>query len=873
MNEQGSLRRQLEQARRVLAVLEEQAAGFGALHVPAHLQLELEEKRREVANLEARLQRLLAEAPCPYPGLLPFEVRHAPFYFGRKAMVERLADAVAACNFTALVGPSGCGKSSLVRAGLTTVVQGRPLAEGEVEWPLCPTKIAVFRPGQDPLRSFARPLVEWLEPEATKVTRLAEARRLADRLRAGQLPPSDIVAALREEQPRIQAWVLVADQFEELYTECQDEALRRAFVEVLLAGTEAGLRVVITLRADFFGWVLADPRLGPAVDTGQVNMLPMGEAELRAAVEQPAALVGRRFEAGLVERIIEEVVGEPGDLPLLAFALEALWEQQTAEGVLTHAAYEAIGGVETAIARRAEAVYDEMAAQGREEVVKRLFQRLIHYGEGTEGTRRRVELVELVTPRTPRETVEEVVRRLADARLLVTSWEEREGEGNQGEATVEVAHEALLRGWDRLRGWLEEDRVFGLWRERLAVARRVWEETGQDEGALLRGAPLAEAERWLEARGEDLNAGEQAFIEASLALRARERARLRQQRAILASITDGVLVEDQEGQIILMNQAAQDLIGQLSEEFAEMGPLQEIPSGPASQRETAQWEERRFRIGDKVIASRISPLYTDDGERLGNVVIMRDITREAEVDRLKDEFIAQVSHELETPLTAIKGYSELLLKAVIGRDLNRQQREFLETISRHADTLREMITELLDFTQLEAGTLGLRQEPFAIDMMVQQVVEEWTPRFEEKGIAISVEVGEAIPILVGDERRLRWALVHLIKNAHDYTRPGGEVRVRVYCNNREVIVEVADTGVGIAPEDQRRLFTRFFRASLDRTVDVRGMGLGLYIAKSIVEMHGGRIWVESELGKGSTFRFALPKGKRLGDEVTREQAK
>ncbi|RMF36333.1 MAG: HAMP domain-containing protein, partial [Chloroflexi bacterium] len=323
-------------------------------------------------------------------------------------------------------------------------------------------------------------------------------------------------------------------------------------------------------------------------------------------------------------------------------------------------------------------------------------------------------------------------------------------------------------------------------------------------------------------------------------------------RAILASIADGVLVEDQEGQIILMNQAAQDLIGQLSEEFAEMGPLQEIPSGPATQREAAQWEERRFRIGDKVIASRTSPVHTDDGERLGNVVIMRDITREAEVDRLKDEFIAQVSHELKTPLTAIKGYSELLLKAVIGRDLNRQQREFLETISRHADTLVEMITELLDFTQLEAGTLGLRQEPFAIDTMVQQVVEEELPRFEEKGIAISVETQEAIPILVGDERRLRWAFRHLVKNAHDYTQPGGEVHVRVYCNDHEVIVEVADTGVGIAPEDQRHLFTRFFRASLDRTVDVRGVGLGLYVAKSIVEMHGGRIWVESELGKGST---------------------
>ena len=505
MEERQSIQQQLEKARQALQVLEQQVAQFGPLHVPVYKKLELEKKRKEVARLEARRKALLADTRCPYRGLEPFEAQHAEFYFGREAMLERLVTRVREGTFVAVVGPSGCGKSSLVRAGLVTVLRQGALPGGEVLWPQPRGDVAIFRPGRDPLRSLAASLMRWLEPGASEVERLAEARKLADHLRQGTLPMADVVAGLREKQPDIAPFVLVADQFEELYTERQDEALRRAFVEALLAAAREGIKVVLTLRADFYGRALADPRLGEAVDGGLVNVLPMREEELRAAIEKPAHKMGREFEPGLVDRILEDVVGEPGNLPLFEFALTELWQRQTAEGVLTHADYEAIGQVEGAIARRAEAEYDRLDEE-EQRLARRVFLRLVAPGEGTEDTRRRATLAELGKEARP------VVKALADARLVTTGRDEA-----TGQETVEVAHEALIQGWERLRRWVDEDREFLTWRKRLETALREWQRLEGDEGVLLRGSRLAEAERWLAEREADLSADERNFIKTSTA--------------------------------------------------------------------------------------------------------------------------------------------------------------------------------------------------------------------------------------------------------------------------------------------------------------------------------------------------------------------
>ncbi|MBN1140042.1 MAG: SUMF1/EgtB/PvdO family nonheme iron enzyme [Anaerolineae bacterium] len=467
--------------------------------------------QRQVPDLWARLPPL-PEAPCPYRGLEPFTEEDIVFYFGREDMAARLADKVRACPFVAVVGPSGCGKSSLVRAGLVAALP---------DW-----EFHFFVPGADPLRSLAGLLIALLEPQASEMAQIEDTRKLADSLGEGTTLLVDLAGRLRARRPGRSNLVLVADPFEELYTECQDESSRQAFVAALLAcAQEKGMAAILTLRADFYGRVLADRSLGQAVDAGLVNVLPMDEDELRAAIEQPARRTGRTFEPGLVERILDDVVGEPGHLPLLEYALKELWARQTPAGVLTHAGYETIGQVEGAIAQRAEAIYAELERRGQGQAMRRILTRLAHYSQDAGVTRRRATLDELVTRHTPRAAVESVVQALAgqEARLLVTG---------QGEApVVEVAHEALIRSWGQFRRWLDEDRAFGLWRERLAMAIQGWRQSGEDQGALLRGALLAEAEGWLEGRRDDLNDGERAFVRESLALREREAsARARVQR-------------------------------------------------------------------------------------------------------------------------------------------------------------------------------------------------------------------------------------------------------------------------------------------------------------------------------------------------------
>jgi WD40 repeat protein len=537
MDDRSFLEEQLAQARENLRLVQERKDEYiESEEIPLNLikterrwKKRIEELETQLAQLSetpslprpaaqadpaeaARLARL-AET-CPYRGLEPFEAQHAVFYFGRETMLERLVTKVKESPFVAVVGPSGCGKSSLVRAGLVTALRQGALP-GSRDW-----AVRFFRLGTDPLRSLSIPLVTLLEVEADEIERMAQIRKLADYLRDGTLTLADVAAQLGEKHPGLRRLILVADQFEELYTECRNEALQQAFIRTLLsARAEQNLAVALTLRADFYGCVLDHRGLGQAVDAGLLNVLPMSEEELGEAIEQPALKMERAFEPGLVKRILEDVLEQPGNLPLLEFALTELWGRQTADGLLSHTAYEAIEGVSGAIARRAEAVYAELEAAGQTETVQRIFLRLTHYGDGAEGTRRQVLLDDLVTRSTPRAAVERVVGSLANARLLVTGWVEE-----TQTATVEVAHEALIRGWARLRRWLDQDRAFGLWRERLAAARRVWEETGHDEGALLRGAPLSEAEGWLDGRGDDLNQAECTFIQASLDLRGREAA-------------------------------------------------------------------------------------------------------------------------------------------------------------------------------------------------------------------------------------------------------------------------------------------------------------------------------------------------------------
>jgi hypothetical protein len=263
---------------------------------------------------------------------------------------------------------------------------------------------------------------------------------------------------------------------------------------------------------------------------------------LRQAIERPAYLAGGGFEPGLAELILRDVEGQAGGLPLLQHALLELWERRSGRR-LTHTAYEAIGGVTGALEGRAEAVYYDFGEAERE-ICRQVFLRLTEPGAGTEDTKRRVAFRDLVPKGAAPETVEKVVHTLAGAEARLVAIE-----GTADERFVEVAHEALIRSWGRLRNWIDTDRAFLTWRKRLRFALEQWGDEAGDEGALLRGRVLAEAEDWLDRRAADLGPAERDFIQASLVLREREDRREREaMRKVLA-------LE------ILARRAGQDLCG------------------------------------------------------------------------------------------------------------------------------------------------------------------------------------------------------------------------------------------------------------------------------------------------------------------------
>ncbi len=346
-------------------------------------------------------------------------------------------------------------------------------------------------------------------------------------------------------------------------------------------------------------------------------------------------------------------------------------------------------------------------------------------------------------------------------------------------------------------------------------------------------------------------------------------------RAILSSIGDGVLLEDLDGDIIPMNEAARTMLDDMAEQF-RYGPLRELsvvdqkndPDEPPS-----PWllESRRFRVADKVFVAHSAVVRMEGagdgmeegsqarGEKLGTVIVIRDVTAEVEAEKLKDAFVAHVSHELRTPLTSIKGYSDLLL-ATTKNTLDASQRPFLEKIVRQTANMITMVNALLDFTEIEAGgRLALQRQPTQISALIEDIAEEWGPKMEDMALDFTVEMpDQPYPAVSIDQKRMRWAIINLVRNAWQYTPAGGHVTIRVSDHRDRIIIIVEDTGIGMPEEAQRHLFTRFFRVMHQHDDDVRGLGLGLYVTKSIIEAHGGYIRVLSEVGEGSTFSITLP---------------
>jgi WD40 repeat protein/DNA-binding SARP family transcriptional activator len=512
-----------QQLMRVLALGGQRSAALAQYQACRRLladELGVEPSRETVALFEGiRDETLLPTAPglvtaeeppapgeAPFKGLQHFDIDDADLFFGREELTDQLVERLSQGRFLAVLGASGSGKSSVVRAGLIPALQRTEPLDGSLRAPSPGSSwlVHLITPAEHPLAALATSLtrdVESVTAAATLVddlTRDPRALALYARRLLSDSNHGDTDSRL----------LLVVDQFEELFTLCHDAAERGAFVANLsmaLAEEMAGpMAVVVALRADFYAHCSQFATLRELLAQHQVYIGPMSSNGLRRAIEEPARIGEWTFEPGLVDLILDDVEDEPGALPLLSHALLETWRQRRGR-TLTLAGYVESGGVRGAIARTAETTYEQLTP-GQQAIARSIFLRLTELGEDTQDTRRRAELSEFIPRPGEAPAVEQVLRTLADARLITMD-----------EDSVEVAHEALVREWPRLREWLDENREGLRLHRRISQAAQDWERLDHDPDALYRGLRLAQASEWAKSHASDLNPLESAFLDASQA--------------------------------------------------------------------------------------------------------------------------------------------------------------------------------------------------------------------------------------------------------------------------------------------------------------------------------------------------------------------
>ncbi|MCB5179591.1 nSTAND1 domain-containing NTPase [Streptomyces antimicrobicus] len=557
----------------------------------------------------------LTLAPSPFRSLTAFQEADAAVFHGRAAESASLADALGAQRWLTVVGPSGSGKSSLALAGIVP----RRRAAGDA--------VAVLRPSlnKNPLTALAAALLPLLEPGLSESDRLLRLPGTAAHLAAGGL--ADVAAGLPEVRSGRARLLIVVDQFEELLA--LDATAADQLTAVLYdEDLPPTVRVLTTLRADFLEAALDRPRLGRTLGGGLHYLTPLGRDRLREVVTAPVEPVpGVAYEHGLVERILDDAGSGPGALPLLGFTLDRLWQQQNG-GLLTHRAYDALGGVSGALSAYADQAWDAYVPDRDDKAARRLLTRLVRIPIGSAAaTRRTVSRAELGADEWA------FAQALAGTRLLVTDTDA------EGTETVELAHEALITAWDRLADLTHANVAFLAWRETLRHEVRRWQDGGR-AAALLPSAPtLAAARPWLEEHGGELTEAERAYL-------ARGRTHLRLRRglrsaaaavAVLALVLGGLYAyaSDQARQ----RQAYADsrALAQAAQDQAAADPARAAMLAMAAFR-TAPTEEARNQLlraylahshADRLLSALPGPIGQFDSSRDGQVVLARSTSGRA----------------------------------------------------------------------------------------------------------------------------------------------------------------------------------------------------------------------------------------------------
>jgi two-component system phosphate regulon sensor histidine kinase PhoR len=336
--------------------------------------------------------------------------------------------------------------------------------------------------------------------------------------------------------------------------------------------------------------------------------------------------------------------------------------------------------------------------------------------------------------------------------------------------------------------------------------------------------------------------------------------------ATLDLITEGIVMQNLDGRIVHMNKAAKDLIGGRKAFWnSELGGLfnayKDIVTADSELMPLG--EPTRVQVNDRVLGAQVAALANSSGQRIGTLIILRD----ALAEQLKEQFVTAISHELRTPMAVIKGMSDVVMAQAADKPPNRR---FLETLSRNVDILDRMIVELLDISEMSASAFAIRRVAVEVAPLLAGVVRGIEPEVKRAGLDIAIWARDTQRLTIeGDEQRLRWAVGHLLQNAVRYTEAGGHIILTASLSDPEhITIQVIDTGVGIAERDLPRIFERFYRGeprtASGKLLDPRGLGQGLFVAKTVTEAHGGWLNVHSQPGQGSVFSMTLPLDARVG---------
>ncbi len=350
----------------------------------------------------------------------------------------------------------------------------------------------------------------------------------------------------------------------------------------------------------------------------------------------------------------------------------------------------------------------------------------------------------------------------------------------------------------------------------------------------------------------------------------------RKSEAIVGTISDPIVVADREGRIVLMNQLA-EAVFDVSEEASIGQEFQRVVRNPELSKYLTRclggesplnippYFELRFNEENRYFRIKLNASRDDLGKVSGVVLILQDVTQFKELDKMKSEFMARVSHEFRTPLTSINMTLDILKDEHIGH-VNKKQHELLVAAKQDAERLTKLVRELLELSRLESGKIQLKEDRIDAKTLIEFSVQPVLLQFNDKKVRLILNTDDNIPEFVADFQQLSWVVSNLVTNALRFTDPGGSVTVDTTINDEDLIVAVRDTGCGIEPEEVEKVFDKFVQLHDSSSPSPGSVGLGLSIAKEIVELYGGRIWVDSRVGTGSVFTFSIPIEKRIAHE-------